>query len=242
MAIPEPLKVQLGDTDTPRFKFTPPSGMSASVIPVYSGNVLIKSSVGEELSIPYFSVGADVKKAIPNVFDYNARIPFIYLGAGHIKTPQKTRFDFNFSRKGHDLPPLTAKLAFGTSELRWDIYGPEHREEADWAHPPVVGERHYVGATTTFTRSRLASWFDPERYGDNNTFAFPLYDQPHHSHVLSCGSFASPTAPASPPSAPSATLVAPPTGTSGTRPSPPPCPLRKMNAPGRLIRTGAASE
>lgn len=179
VVMPEPITVQPGDTATAEFQFTAPAGMNTELIPVYSGKVLVKSSAGEELSIPYFGVGSDLKKAVTNVFAYNDYFPFITSGADHVKIPDKTSFDFNLTWFAQDFPRLNTKLAFGTRELRWDIYGPDYREEADWAYPPVVGEHHYVGAATAYTRSHLVSWFDPDRYDVHDTFAFPRYNQPH---------------------------------------------------------------
>jgi hypothetical protein len=36
-----------------RFNFKPPQGLDEQQMPVYSGKVLVRSSFGEELSVPY---------------------------------------------------------------------------------------------------------------------------------------------------------------------------------------------
>ncbi|KAK8078910.1 peptidase S8/S53 domain-containing protein [Apiospora phragmitis] len=188
--MPAPITVQPDDTATAEFTFTPPAGMNAGKIPVYSGKILVKSSGGGEVQdtfgIPYFGVGADLKATIPGAFDYGSQFPIMFSATNHTRIADKTSFTFNLTWLSQDFPTLYTKLVFGTRELRWDVYhaSPDATDDepagsgGGWVYPPVVGERGYVGAATAWTHSAQASWFDPENNDVSDVFAFPRYNQP----------------------------------------------------------------
>ncbi|KAK8856614.1 serine endopeptidase [Apiospora arundinis] len=184
VAMPAPITVQPGGTAKAEFTFTPPAGMNADHIPVYSGKILAKSSGGEAFGIPYFGVGADLKTTIPSAFDYGSLFPIMFSATNHTRIVDKTTFTFNLTWLSQDFPTLYTKMVFGTRELRWDIYhastpgASEDEPAGKWTYPPTVGEGGYVGAATAWTHSAQASWFDPEKEDVNDVFAFPRYNQP----------------------------------------------------------------
>ncbi|KAI1498699.1 peptidase S8/S53 domain-containing protein [Biscogniauxia marginata] len=164
-----------GESKNVEFTFTAPSGLNATNLPNYSGKILISGSNGEELGVPYFGVGSDLKETIENVWDYGSQFPFIFSGYSGPRLEAKSNFTFNLTREEQDFPHLYTRFAWGTEELRWDIFNSNYTE-ADWAYPPVTGKNGYVGSATSYNKS--SAWFTPGESSEDDIFPFPLYDQP----------------------------------------------------------------
>ncbi|KAI0593603.1 peptidase S8/S53 domain-containing protein [Biscogniauxia sp. FL1348] len=168
-----------GETKTVEFTFTAPPGLNATNLPVYSGKILISGTNGEELGIPYFGVGSDVSKTIERVWDTGANYPYLYSGYSGPRLDAKSNFTFNLSTQSQDFPHLNTQLLWGTEEFRWDIFGPNYTE-ADWAYPPVIGQKGYVGSATSWNDTASSGWFTPGKNSEDAIFPFPLYDQPRN--------------------------------------------------------------
>ncbi|KAI1451585.1 subtilisin-like protein [Annulohypoxylon moriforme] len=165
------------ETKTAEFTFTAPEGLNISSLPVYSGKILISGGNGEELGVPYFGVACDLNQTITNIWDYGANFPFLTSGVSDNKIQQKSNFTFDLSRDAQDFPKLNTEFAWGTEELRWDIFDSEYTE-AKWKYPPVVGENGYIGSATSWNGTSKSQWFTPGQDSEDDIFPFPLYTQP----------------------------------------------------------------
>ncbi|OTA54818.1 subtilase [Hypoxylon sp. EC38] len=166
-----------GETKEAEFTFKAPEGLNASSLPVYSGKVLISGDNGEELGVPYFGVGCDLNQTITNIWDYGGNYPWLTSGVTDNRIQQKSNFTFNLSRDAQDFPKLNTGFAWGTEELRWDIFEADYTE-ADWKYPPVIGENKYIGSATSWNGTSKSQWFTPGQDSEDDIFSFPLYDQP----------------------------------------------------------------
>uniref|UniRef100_A0A8H7NL32 Peptidase S8/S53 domain-containing protein n=1 Tax=Bionectria ochroleuca TaxID=29856 RepID=A0A8H7NL32_BIOOC len=171
-------KVGAGETKTAEFTFDYPRGLDESKQPLYSGKVLISSSLGEQLSIPYFGAAYSLREAYKDIF---------IAGTPYIRSPtyditQKSNFTFDVRLDGstkQDYPKAYASFAFGCDELRWDIYESGWKESS-WSFPPVVGEGGYLGAATSFRDSGIKTYFDPTKDDKENTVPFPIRATPRN--------------------------------------------------------------
>ncbi|KAI1371153.1 subtilisin-like protein [Hypoxylon crocopeplum] len=152
-------------------------GLNTSSLPVYSGKVLIRSDRGEQPGVPYFGVACDLNQTITNIWDYGGNFPWLNSGIYDTRIAQKSNFTFNLSRDSQDFPKLNTEFAWGTEELRWDIFDGDYTE-ADWTYPPAVGRNKYVGSATSWNGTGSSSWFTPGQDSEDDIFSFPLYDQP----------------------------------------------------------------
>ncbi|KAI6090680.1 subtilisin-like protein [Hypoxylon rubiginosum] len=166
-----------GETKTAEFTFTIPEGLNATNLPVYSGKILISGSNGEELGVPYFGVGCDLNQTITTVWDTGLNYPYLLSGLSNIRIDQKSNFTFNLSRDSQDFPHLNTEFAWGTEELRWDIFEADYTE-ADWTYPPTVGQSKFVGSATSWNGTASSQWFTPGQSSEDDIFPFPLYAQP----------------------------------------------------------------
>ncbi|EOO01237.1 putative minor extracellular protease vpr protein [Phaeoacremonium minimum UCRPA7] len=83
--------VSPGETKTANFTFALPPGLNASTLPVYTGKILISGTNGEELGIPYFGVGSDIRHDISNIWDYGGNFPYLVSTAQDIRLAQKAK-------------------------------------------------------------------------------------------------------------------------------------------------------
>ncbi|KAI8965200.1 subtilisin-like protein [Daldinia sp. FL1419] len=172
-----------GETKTAKFTFTAPEGLNTSSLPVYSGKVLISGDNGEQLGIPYFGVACDLNQTITNIWDYGGNYPWLTSGVTDNRIQQKSNFTFNLSRDAQDFPKLNTGFAWGTEELRWDIFDEDYTE-SDWVYPPQVGKNKYVGSATSWNGTSKSQWFTPGKDSEDDIFQFPLYDQPRNKQGI----------------------------------------------------------
>ncbi|KAI2464028.1 subtilisin-like protein [Annulohypoxylon bovei var. microspora] len=165
------------ETKTAEFSFVAPEGLNTSSLPVYSGKILISGDNGEELGVPYFGVACDLNQTITNIWNYGGYFPFLTSGVRNDRIQLKSNFTFNLSHDAQDFPKLNTEFAWGTEELRWDIFDGEYTE-ADWKYPPVIGENRYVGSATSWNGTSESQWFTPGLDSEDDIFSFPLYTQP----------------------------------------------------------------
>ncbi|GME30155.1 putative glucan synthase protein [Neofusicoccum parvum] len=162
-----------GETKEASFTFTLPTGLNATALPVYSGKIFITASNGEQLSIPYFGLASDLKQELTPIFENT--YPFSTSGANSESIKTKPYYTFNLSLSSQDFPKVYAKLKWGTTQIRWDIFEPGWTED-QWAYPPVAGENGYVGPATGWAGAESYSYFDPAVQDANETFTFPVDD------------------------------------------------------------------
>jgi hypothetical protein len=139
-----------GQTKTAKIDFSYPLGLDASHLPLYSGNIIISGSNGENLAVPYLGLGADFNTDAKSIFYYARGYPAITSGYRIKKSiDQKPSWTFNGAFFVQDYP--TAYLAFNlpTTEFRWDVFA-DTWTEADWTYPPVVGKKGFLGPATIY--------------------------------------------------------------------------------------------
>ncbi|KAI0383361.1 subtilisin-like protein [Hypomontagnella monticulosa] len=178
VALPEgEFTVAPGETKTAEFTFMVPESLNGTNLPVYSGKVLISGDNGEQLGVPYFGVGCDLNQTITNIWDLGGNYPYLTSGVNNPRIEQKSNFTFNLSRDSQDFPKLNTGFAWGTEELRWDIFDGDYTE-SDWTYPPAVGKNKFVGSATSWNGTWTSQWFTPGQDSEDDIFSFPLYDQP----------------------------------------------------------------
>ncbi|RBQ69846.1 hypothetical protein VDGD_02277 [Verticillium dahliae] len=165
-------KLKPGEKRKAEFSFDYPRGLNEAKQPLYSGKVLITSSLGETLSVSYFGAAYNVKDQYKDMFIDNT--PYIMSPSRNF--PEKRNFTFDLSSgkpTSQDYPKVFTSFSFGCDELRWDIYE-SGWEESRWSYPPVVGENGYVGAATAFRDSLRYTFFDSSIHDKEDTVAFPI--------------------------------------------------------------------
>ncbi|KAI9167906.1 serine endopeptidase [Paramyrothecium foliicola] len=169
--------VQPGQTKTAQFNFKAPEGAVAKNLPVYSGKVIISGSNGDELSVPYLGLAADLKRDNELMYQDPIGLPIFTSGRFDLPIGDKASFTFNLSREEQDYPRAHARLQYATRELRWDIFEAGWQER-QWKYPPVVGQDGYLGAATSWSRASSGWAFNPEVDDADSLIATPLRNVP----------------------------------------------------------------
>ncbi|KAF9871849.1 hypothetical protein CkaCkLH20_10783 [Colletotrichum karsti] len=177
VVLPAEIAVGPGETHAVEFTFQAPQDVNATRLPVYSGKILVSGSNGEELGVPYFGVASDLNKTIENIWDYGWNVPYIVSGIFDVKLDQKSNFTFNLTSGAQDFPRLNTKFAWGTQEVRWDIFHANYTE-SEWSYPPRVGEKGYVGSATSWNGTDTSARFVQGEDSEDDIFSFPVYTQP----------------------------------------------------------------
>lgn len=175
VSLPGSFRLKAGESKTVSVNFDNPDklGWNAAGLPVYGGKVLLAGSNGERLSVPFYGVGADLRRQLNPLSEQG----FPYLVSGTQNTPiaQKSKFSFDLSLDAQDFPKIYSKLLWGSREVRWDVYQAGWKER-DWKYPPVVGENGFVGTATSWAGSDSLLVFDPDVQDPEQTFSFPIRD------------------------------------------------------------------
>ncbi|CAH0046175.1 unnamed protein product [Clonostachys solani] len=166
-----PKSVTLGKYETRQmeFVFTPPTGLDVSKLPAYGGTISVKSNTTDVLVVPYQGVGFSLKEQFGKHLFTGS-----YPRLGSASAKNKTSFTFDLSLSAQDFPKIFWSLNWGTTELRFDIYGPGFSAESDWVYPPVVGENNYIGSAAPWTKANNVETFDPSKDDKEDTYTFPL--------------------------------------------------------------------
>ncbi|KAI8195985.1 Subtilisin DY [Colletotrichum sp. SAR 10_65] len=164
VSLPEDFALKPGEEKVIPLNFKNPesNGWDSSILPLYSGKILISGDNGDELSVPYAGVGADLKKEINPLF----RNGF--------------PFTFNLTLGVQDFPKIFHSIIWGTRQLRWDIFE-DGWTESDWTYPLVAGENGYIGSGAYWAGSGQAPFFDPSRWDPDDTLSYPKVEQPRCS-------------------------------------------------------------
>ncbi|KAL2890433.1 Subtilase family protein [Ceratocystis lukuohia] len=162
ITLPDKLTLQPGANKTVAVKFENPDalGWNTHALPSYSGKVLVHSSLGETLAIPYHGIAADLHNGITRMF--RKGYPIIVSTLDSIPIAEKTTFTFDLSLEAQDFPRLRTMMVYGSDEARWDIFEPGYKE-SQWKYPPVVGQGGYVGSASYWKEA-------------NTNVSIPLYD------------------------------------------------------------------
>ncbi|KAG8165902.1 hypothetical protein KVR01_004454 [Diaporthe batatas] len=167
VSLPDGFSLGPGESKTVTVTFPNPNGLgwNASALPVYSGKVIVSGNNGEQLSVPYLGLAADL----------NAEVSPINRPSYPFTNQRDYVYSFNLSIRVQDFPTIYSKLIWGSKEVRWDIYEAGWTEE-QWEYPPVPGENGYIGPATSHVQAETLSVFDPSRYDPDDTFTYPVMD------------------------------------------------------------------
>ncbi|KAH8844574.1 hypothetical protein MCOR27_004266 [Pyricularia oryzae] len=171
VSLPESFTLQPGQTRTAQFNFAPPTGLDASVLPLYGGAIDVQSSAGEVLSVPYMGLAADLHRGVGPMF-----IDPTNITTTRRATPLAAKPNTTFTLApgaAQDFPEAYIRLQFATAELRWDVFEPAYTER-DWAYPPVVGQNKYVGSVASYAQASRQGGFDPATMNASDTVSLPI--------------------------------------------------------------------
>lgn len=138
ISFPRAFTLKAGESKTVSVTFQNPDilGWNAAALPIYSGKIIVSGNNGEQLSVPYLGLGANLKREISIFRDY---YPISTSGVAASDIKQKSAYTFDLSLDAQDYPKIISKLSWGTTELRWDIFE-ANWPERKWVYPPVVGQ------------------------------------------------------------------------------------------------------
>ncbi|KAF6802111.1 serine endopeptidase, partial [Colletotrichum musicola] len=167
VSVPRDFTLKPGESKTVSVNFPNPDtlGWNSSALPIYSGKVIVSGNNGEQLSVPYFGLGANLKAEVSPI--YRPSYPFT--------TQRDYVYSFNLDRFNADFPIIYSKLIWGSKEVRWDIYEPGWTER-QWEYPPVPGKNGYIGPATSHVVAGSVSYFDPDLYDPDDTWTYPKVD------------------------------------------------------------------
>ncbi|KAK0625885.1 subtilase [Immersiella caudata] len=176
--LPRPITIPPFTTSTVQINFDPPSSSSLnpSLLPVYSGSILITSSLSESLSIPYLGAGFDLKHSFLSKDNgvFAGSTPYQLSGPNRDDIQYYHSYTFNLSWDEQSFPKVYAAFKYGPSLLRWDIFDTTYQESSWNSYPPVVGKNGYVGSATYWLESDYYWGFDPAVHDASLTVPFPL--------------------------------------------------------------------
>ncbi|KAH7336342.1 subtilase [Rhexocercosporidium sp. MPI-PUGE-AT-0058] len=172
---PKAFNLQPGESKTVTVNFQNPGskGWNAAMLPIYSGKVLVLGSNGEQLSIPYLGLAADLKKEMAPI--YRTTYPFSKSSVAFTDISQKSSYTFNLTKSAQDFPKIYSKIKWGTRQVRWDIFDKTWTER-DWVYPPVVGQNGYIGPATSWVGAGQVTWIDLRYHDPNETWTYPATD------------------------------------------------------------------
>ncbi|OTB06028.1 hypothetical protein M426DRAFT_319392 [Hypoxylon sp. CI-4A] len=171
VTLPEDFTLKAGESKTVSVDFANPEskGWNTTVLPLYSGKVILTSSIGEQLSFPYLGLGADLKKELDPI--YYPGYPFSKSTIYIYDLSVKSNYTFNLSLSSQDFPKIYTQISWGSKQIRWDVYEANWNESL-WSYPPVEGENGYIGPVAAYNGS--ISYFDPSVSDPESTTTYPL--------------------------------------------------------------------
>ncbi|KAH6693713.1 subtilase [Plectosphaerella plurivora] len=188
ISLPRDFTLKPGQSKTVSVNFENPDklGWNATALPLYSGKVIISSSLGEQLSVPYMGLGADLKSQLDPI--YRSTYPFSRSHISFQSIQDKPWYTFNLSPQSQDFPKIYVKNIWGTREVRWDIFEAGWTER-QWKWPLVPGENGYIGPAASWYGAGQVNWF-PANEDPDETYTYPRRDlfrnaqttQSYHEH------------------------------------------------------------
>jgi len=178
--LPAPVTIPPGGTARVQVNFAPPppGSLQPANLPVYSGNVLVFSSLSESLSIPYLGAGFDAKHSFLKTESgsgvFTSITPYQLSGPNRDDIQYYHTYNFNLSWDAQSFPKVYAAFKYGPRLLRWDIFTADWSESSWNYYPPVVGKDGYVGSATYWLESDYYWGFDPTTMDKDATVPFPL--------------------------------------------------------------------
>ncbi|CAF3484207.1 unnamed protein product [Rotaria sp. Silwood1] len=103
-----------------RVTFTPPTGLEAKRIPVYSGYIYIQNSKKENFHLPYVGVSYDMKRV--TLTDFENQFPYISNSSDTSENPKPIGANQTFI-VSIDMPTINWRLVMSSPLVRVDILG-----------------------------------------------------------------------------------------------------------------------
>lgn len=149
-------------------------GWNASALPIYGGKIFVTGDNGDKLSVPFFGVGADLRRTVDLT---QHGFPLSVSGVGNTPIEQDSSYSFDLSLGAQDFPKILHKAVWGVREVRWDVFEAGWQER-QWRYPPVIGENGYVGSVAAWSLGNAV--FNPAINNPEQTFSFPLRNAGRH--------------------------------------------------------------
>ncbi|KAI6308103.1 hypothetical protein MCOR34_007347 [Pyricularia oryzae] len=153
--LPEPFSLGPGESKTVTVTFANPEnkGWNATLIPAYSGKVVVAGDNGDQLSLPYMGIGASLYE---NAKVFRKDYPSSFSGdSTWYSIDQKPYYNFNLTKGGRQFPWIHTSFTWGVRELRWDIFQ-SNWSESQWTYPPTPGANGFVDAVSHYTGPSLS--------------------------------------------------------------------------------------
>jgi hypothetical protein len=185
VSLPRAFILQPGQSKTVSVGFGNPDtlGWNASSLPVYGGKITVSGSNDEQLSVPFFGVGADLKRTVGPVV--HEGYPVATTGVQDVAISSNTSISFDLAAQ--DFFKLTSRLAWGSRQVRLDVFqaGWTERSLRRWRYPPIVGEDGHVGSATSWDDCMTVDVFDPAIHDANETISLPTHDVSRNTEIES---------------------------------------------------------
>ncbi|KAI1874146.1 uncharacterized protein JN550_002725 [Neoarthrinium moseri] len=121
-------------------QFSQPSGLNATLLPVYGGNVYVDGSNGESTKVTYMGI----KGSMYNEPVWQDNQPLYLSPAGGSMKANET---YNF-RSGY-IPNVRFPMLWGTREWSFDLVS-EDWTPLDWSYPPIDGQNKFSGSLVNY--------------------------------------------------------------------------------------------
>lgn len=119
--LPTTFTLKPGESKRVTVNFANPDvkGWNAAALPAFSGSIRIKGSNGEEMSVPYFGLAANLETIIRPI--YRAGFPLAVSTPKDTPIEQDSTYTFDFSDTALDFPRILTRLRWGSAQIRWDV-------------------------------------------------------------------------------------------------------------------------
>ncbi|TLD15296.1 hypothetical protein PspLS_10770 [Pyricularia sp. CBS 133598] len=153
--LPESFSLAPGESKKVTLAFSNPEskGWNATLIPAYSGKVIVAGDNGDQLSLPYMGIGSSLYE---NAKVFRKDYPSSFSGdPTWYSIDQKPYYNFNLTKGGRQFPWIHTSFSWGVRELRWDIFE-SNWSESKWTYPLTPGANGFVDAVSHYTGPSLS--------------------------------------------------------------------------------------
>ncbi|KAH7137431.1 peptidase S8/S53 domain-containing protein, partial [Dactylonectria estremocensis] len=135
----ESFTVGAGETKTLTLTFTEPETISASMLPVYGGSVVLAGDNSEVVRITYMGIKGSIYAS--DIWEMERGVPLFMSGYGDVI---EEGHEYTFE-EGTPVPQPYFNILWSTWEFSFD-YVHKDWQPSDWAYPPVAGQNNWIGS------------------------------------------------------------------------------------------------
>ncbi|KAH7133779.1 peptidase S8/S53 domain-containing protein, partial [Dactylonectria macrodidyma] len=135
----ESFTVGAGETKTLTLTFTEPETISASMLPVYGGSVVLAGDNSEVMRITYMGIKGSIYAS--DIWEMERGVPLYMSGYGDVI---EEGHEYTFE-EGTPVPQPYFNILWSTWEFSFD-YVHKDWQPSDWTYPPVAGENNWIGS------------------------------------------------------------------------------------------------